>query len=523
MSEQTSLELRELEELYRNTPVGLCVVDRKLRFVRANEEYARTVGRSVDELLSLSMRDVIPNSARNGAVELASRVIETGEPILETELRRVISDQPELNRIWLVNVHPVFRDGSVAGAMAVLQNVTSMRQAEEAAEERLRELESIYGNSPVGLSSLDSELRYLRVNQMLADINGLSIEQMVGKTYREISPETADVAEPFLRKLIASGRPVRNLEVRAVPPGDPGVEHIFLLSLNPVRDASGGIAGHVSAIQDVTALRRVEEAAARRLAELEILYEHTPAGLCHFDANLRVLHVNSLFAELSELPRERQKGADAPELLPYAVSLRLLPQLRHVLQTGESSVPLEVDGKTAGPDGRECTWMAQTHPVCSDAGEVTGAITVLQDVSDQIRGRRTVEEVRDRLAEAQSVAKVGSWEWDLVDDVVWWSPELYAILGDEVAFTPTYDAFVEHVHPDDRSKLREQLQRTLEDDKPYHITFQIIRTDGAPRFMFAAARLERDEGGRAVRLVGTCQDVTEFSPLHGVFDFGGRP
>jgi len=504
--------LEEIEELYQHTPIGLCVVDRQLRYVRANEEYARTVGRTVDDLIGRTMAEVVPESARAGAVSAAASVIETGEPASDLELRRVVPGDPEGQRIWLVNIHPVRRDGEVVGAMAVLQNITSIRSAEETARARLEELESIYRNAPVGLAFVDRDLRYLRVNQMIADMNGLGIEEVEGKTYRELSPESADVAEPFLRGVMESGQSVRNLETRVRPPSDPGVEHVYLACVDPVRNAEGEVVGHTSSVQDVTEMRRAEEVAARRLAELETLYAHTPLGLCHMDADLRIVHLNPRFARLAELPMDQQVGASARDVLPGDIARQIVPQLEYVARTGTASSELEIRGCLPGWVSRDYTWVANTYPTTSDAGEVTGIVTVLQDVTRQATRRRESEALRDRLVEAQRVAQLGSWEWNLIEDEVWYSRELYAILGQPAAYEPSYASFIEQVHVDDRERVRAQVEHTLADGNPYRETFSIIRPDGTERVLFTAARLDRTEEGIPARLVGTCLDVTEFGP-----------
>ncbi|MFQ5416522.1 MAG: PAS domain-containing protein [Myxococcota bacterium] len=504
-------DLEEFEVFFRLAPVGLCVVDRDLRYARANDAYATIVNHTVDALIGRRIRDVIPESAREEAISAIRRVIEQGESVLDLELRRVVPNAPDLERVWLANIHPLERDGEITGAMAVLQEITAVRLAEETANRRLNELESIYRNAPIGLSFTDRDLRYVRVNQQIADWNGLSIEEIVGKTYRDPPAEIEVAAKPMLRAIMEKGETVRNLEIRAGTPADPEGERIFLLSAEPVRDAVGGVAGLVTAVQDVTEQRHIEEAAARRLKELEVLYASATVGLCHMDPELRIVHLNPRFAQLRDWPLEQQVGATAEEVLPEPMARLIVPNLRYVARTGISSSPIEVRGRLANSDEREYTWMVHIHPVASEKGGVAGLITVLQDVTVLADRQREIETVRDRLAEAQSVSRVGSWEWNILEDKGWWSNELYEILGESLAYHPTFDRFFEHIHPSDREMVRDQIERTLSDDRPYRVTFRVVRPDGGERVLFASARLERTPGGLAARLVGTCQDVTERS------------
>ncbi len=386
----------------------------------------------------------------------------------------------------------------------------SAASAADQAATRLGELESLYRNAPVGLSFIDCDLRYVRVNKVIADANGLTPEEMVGKTYREISPDTAALAEPFLLGLMERGEPVRDLEVRSRPPTDPQTDHIYLLSMEPVRNPGGEVVGWVSAVHDVTDLRRAEAAAARRLEELEALYARTPVGLCHLDASLRIVRVNPLFARIADPPCADPVGTLAEETLRGPIGAQILPELRFVARSGRPSTGIEVSGRLPSAPKREYTWLLDTHPVASAGAEPSGVISVLQDVSALADRRREVETVRDRLAEAQRVARVGSWEWDLIEDRVWWSRELYDLFGEGPLFEPSYAEFFERVHPQDRERLRRQMESVVADAGPEWVTFRILRRDGTMPVVFSAVRLERTGDGLAARVIGICQDLTGF-------------
>jgi len=202
-------------------------------------------------------------------------------------------------------------------------------------------------------------------------------------------------------------------------------------------------------------------------------------------------------------------GATAAEALIEDFARQLVPQLAYAVRTGDSSADIEIRGRLSGSGTREYTWIARAHPVLSRENKVTGIVTVLQEVTSLADRRREAETVRDRLVEAQRVARVGSWEWNIVDDVVWWSRELHEIFGRPTRYEPSYLAFLEQVHPDDRQSVRRQIEKALADQEPYRISFRIHRPDGSERLLLTAARVERTAAGTPVRLVGTCQDVTD--------------
>lgn len=116
--------------------------------------------------------------------------------------------------------------------------------------------------------------------------------------------------------------------------------------------------------------------------------------------------------------------------------------------------------------------------------------------------------VRDRLVEAQQVARIGSWEWDVATGDVWWSSELYSLYGVPVDAPVTYGTFLGLVHPEDRTQVEAVVATSVESGEPFAFDHRIVRPDGAVRVLHGNGRAVRDQAGRVVRMVGTGHDIT---------------
>ena len=123
--------------------------------------------------------------------------------------------------------------------------------------------------------------------------------------------------------------------------------------------------------------------------------------------------------------------------------------------------------------------------------------------------RDQLAHARRRLAEAESLARIGSWEWDIVTNTVTWSDELYRIYGMEPqSLEPTYEAFLERVHPDDRESVDARNHKAFADHQPFEDVKRIVRPDGSEFLMRTQGEVVCDADGAPIRMLGVCEDVT---------------
>jgi len=146
---------------------------------------------------------------------------------------------------------------------STIEDATTARaRAESEAAQKARVvalLDAALGSAPVGFGFFDPQLRFLRVNDTLAAINGRATEDHVGATLRDIDPMIAADVEPILRRVLESREPVVNVEFRAQAPGKPGELRTWLTSCFPIITADNELFGAGIAVTDVTELKRLEE------------------------------------------------------------------------------------------------------------------------------------------------------------------------------------------------------------------------------------------------------------------------
>ena len=130
----------------------------------------------------------------------------------------------------------------------------------------------------------------------------------------------------------------------------------------------------------------------------------------------------------------------------------------------------------------------------------------------EVQLRVSTEKVRERerqLAEAQAIAHVGSWEWDIATRAVTWSDEQCRLFGIPVGSPASYEGFVARVHPDDRDRVEGIVAQGLAERQTKEYEWRLLRADGSIRRMYTVSIVVTDETGKAVRMAGTSVDITE--------------
>lgn len=247
-------------------------------------------------------------------------------------------------------------------------------------------LEAAFGHVPVGLAVLDTELRYVRINRLLADINGLPVEDHIGKPLRDVIPEIAPAAEARIRQVMATGRALVGSVFEGATPAQPHARRIWRESIHPVVDGSEVLLGVTVVVEEITEQQRLAGALLdsqrreqRRTGELEGVMQAAPAALfLATDRECRRIKANPAAERLLRLRRGETPSPESPGGRAFAVyeggkvlALDQLP-LQRAAATGE-----EVRGETLTvrfADNDRLRVVINALPLRDETGEVVGAV-----------------------------------------------------------------------------------------------------------------------------------------------------
>jgi len=255
-------------------------------------------------------------------------------------------------------------------------------------------------------------------------------------------------------------------------------------------------------------LRSERVAAEQAMRESEELYrtlvEQSADGILVSDRSGRYVEANQAICrmlgysrdELLAMSTPSLRAADDPlspedmdeRLAETAAGIGLLVERRYRRKDG-TSLSAEV-GFSQLPDGR-----LQRN---------------IRDVSARLAAEAALRESERTLAEAQRIAHVGSWDWDIASDTARRSDETSRIFGVERGgLAGTTEAFLASVHPDDRARVQASERAAISQDTPHDLDYRIIRADRSVRIVHEKGEVIRDGQGTPVRMVGTVEDITE--------------
>jgi PAS domain S-box-containing protein len=263
-------------------------------------------------------------------------------------------------------------------------------------------------------------------------------------------------------------------------------------------------------IRDVSDRRLAERALLESEARYRALYEESPIAVELYDAAGRLVGVNPACLELFGVDDAvRLQGFDLfadPNLEDEHKDRLRRGEIVRYQGPFDFEAVKRLDLYRTSRSG--LSWLdVLITPILSTA---VGYLVQVQEVTAQRDAEAELREMHDRLDFAQRAAGAGTWDWDVPNDIVTWSPQLYDLFGLDCGAAPaSLDVWDAVVHPEDLEASHAAHAGALADHAALHHEYRIVRPDGEIRWISSLGHGAYDEEGRPLRMVGLCIDTTE--------------
>ena len=500
------MNLLKKEQLVFVVAEGIAVYDGEDRLVVCNEAYASLygAGRNAAELPGTPYATIVHNALEVEQMprEYAGRAGEWRQERLDRRNSGsgAVRHYRTLDGRWL---HGRWVRSRTGGIVSVFTDITELRRAQDAYGEVLAEEALVLDTLPVGVAFL-SERSIVRCNRRLEQMLGYGPGELTGQSSRVLYPNDEVWREAGERYALLKGGEVRDGEMRLARKDG---SRIWCRVVGRAVNPETPLASIILAYTDVSERHVAESALRRSEAMYRNLVETSNDLIWSMDAA-------GQWTYLSPAAVRRIYGGEAGELLGRAVKDLLSPELserdlavfRRIF-AGESVFDHQT--RHLRRDGSSVDLSFNAVPLRNAQGMVVGATGTARDVSAEKAAAAALYENVEKLRLAVDAADLMYWEWERETDRLHWGSDPTALVGADAGRYTRWAEFRDIVHPDDRERHGAAVTAAWEAAGVFSSEYRVIRQDGRVAWLSSHGKTLVDGAGRAHRMIGVSQDITE--------------
>ncbi len=517
--------LRNSEERWRsvfeNSAIGVALADLNGRFLATNHVYQTIVGYTDEELHSLCFLDITHEDYREANWALVTELLEGKRRQFQIEKKYRRKDG---SSIW-VNNNVSLVPGTERVPqfiMALSEDITERKKAEEnlrRSEWALLEAQRL-GHS--GSWSLDVSSGIVTPSPEMLRTFDVEPGDDCSSTdfwFNRIHPEDRKRVRDLFERCVMEKTDYEAHYRLLLPDGTIK----YQLSIGrPIMNEKGDIVEFVGTAIDVTeqAQARIElekafeeikqrtEAARRSERELRDVVNTVPAHVWSTSSEGQVDFVNARWLQFTGLALDEAIGWKWEAVLHPDDRTRVVAGWHTAVKNGQA---MECEARVRRSDGEYCWWFIRNVPLHDKTGKLVRWYGTAIDIEDRKRSEQALRQSEAYLAEAQRLNKTGSWAYDpAAEKCIYWSDEMKRIFGlDPQRNLPDREEFLRLVHPEDRDRFNELIEKSRRDKADFAQDYRIVLTDGTVKHIHGIGHPVLDETGNIVEYVGTDVDVTE--------------
>ncbi len=503
-------ELADSERMYRtlheSMREGFAAVDEDGRIVEHNKAFRDMLGYEAHEIRQLTYWDITPEAwheAEGAIVQDQVRVRGYSE-VYEKEYRRKDGSVfPVALRTYKVQESL----GPGICYWAIVRDVSEQKRAEQDLARKDALLRAMLRNLPFDFWARDNDDRVVMQSDESVRLWGdLTTDPARELCCRE---STLEAWREVRNRVRASGAISEEREL-AMAGGEVRAYHSIVA---PIRDGEA-VLGMLGINVDITQRKRVEEALRLSNERYTLLTDNIVDVIWSTDEQLRWTYLTPSAEALSGFPMEKLLTMRFDELFTPAsmrTVMEAMAQRQRERAQGQLFQAHGLQLEIMRADGTLLPLEVLVRPLYGPGEAILGYCGTSRDISQRRQAEEALRKSEARYALALRGASDGIWDWDLVNDVVYYSDRWKEILGygpDELRHDP--EEWTTRIHPEDNDRVMTENQRCIRGDTPiFQVEYRLLHKDGTYRWVFGRGAALVDESGRVVRMAGAHTDITE--------------
>ena len=496
----------QLRDAIESFPEGIAVYDADDRLVVCNEAYAALygAGRRAADMPATPYATIVHNAleVEQEPREYAGRRAQWLQERLGRRAsgRGAVRYYQTLDGRWL---HGRWVRSGTGGIVSVFTDVTELQRAQDAYGEVLAEETLILDTLPVGVAFL-AERVIVRCNRRLEQMLGYGPGELNGQSSRVLYPSDEIWREAGQRYAVLRGGAVQEGEMRLRrKDGSRLMCRVVARTASPDAPESSTILAYT----DVSERHAAERALRKSEATYRNLVETSNDLIWSVDAEGRWTYLSPAAAQrIYGCPPGELLGREFKDVLAQEVTERDLAVFRRIL-AGESVFNYET--RHLRRDGSHVDLSFNAVPLRDARGAVIGSTGTARDVTAEKAAAAALYENVEKLRLAVDAAELMYWEWERETDRLHWGRDPTKLIGVEAGRYTRWSEYRDLVHPEDRERYRAAVTAAWEMAGAFSSEYRIIRQDGRVAWLSSHGKTLADASGRAHRMIGVSQDITE--------------
>ena len=403
-------------------------------------------------------------------------------------------------------------DGRIMQYAAIRTDITALKEAKEHNRLQAMRLESAAKGAQIGIWEYELEGNHLIWDRTMYDLFGVTPGQS-GDTQQynmwrsTVHPDDLTVAENELNTAI-NNEQVFDTSFRIIRATDGAVRHIKAHATIE-RDTKGRAVRMIGINYDITEGVKTSEEIERREEEIRAILDAIPAFVYYKDANNTILRLNKAAADSIGKPVEEIENHQTEEFFPAGDAEAYLDDDLQVISSRRAKLGIVENYNTGGQ--QPLIIRTDKIPLRNSEGEYDRLVAIATDITEQTRNQERLKQSEERYALAVKGSQDGLWDWDLINDTVYYAPQWKQMLGlEDQALANSPDEWISRIDPRDLGAFMQEFDQHLSgEDQIFEVELRMSHAMGHTVWMLCRGAVVRDEDGRAIRVAGSMADITD--------------
>ncbi len=497
-------KIKESEEkfriLFESSPYAVSLIDSKGVVVQVNSNIEKIFGYTREEILGKSFKNFHPFSKDDSRVifDSFSKLLK-GETPESQELQLHRKDGPV---IWVLIQASIVKLANETLFQVITQDISDQKLAEEKLKQSEEKYRNMINSLDVGFFRVSFDGMILDHNPKFNEIFGIEPTQnLIGTQSFNLWQDSKD------RKKFISELRERGFVKDYISPAKKITGEKIILQGNThlIMNDQGIPVASEGTIIDITEKYVLEQELKESEEKYRLITEHANDLIDVLDEKFRYEYINEeTHKRVLGYSREDMIGKFAGKFVHPDEMEEIVEKLRVGFDNGVGMTECRIRKKD-----RTYIWYESKGKIFRDSNGNKKALIMSRDITERRLAEEKIRRSEALLSDAQRIAHLGHWEWNILTNKIFWSDELYRMYKRPRDYKPTIKEWLTHVHPEDFEKNFNSIRDNISGTDLHNKEFRIICTDGELKHIHAEWEIDRDEHHKPIRAFGIILDITE--------------